>query len=252
MIASGNAFARLLELYQAKAFSCIFLDAGGEPDLTKRVVLALNGLDTWTPPNMPATELKKSLLSDIGAGITWDGPKAQWRGIRAAAVAFSLREAGGVQQDVGFTQDGRIYPLIKCNRGESIEGFVNSFLTPKEGVIQQIPDPDGGVARLRVLPRQRLPRAAIGPGVTDSLLDTHLENLRRVRNADGSQDWADGVENHLGLAGTYAHLAEICLAGSSRGPNCGVSTRNAEDRPYGAADNRDRESATPLRQRRYA
>jgi len=216
MIPSGAAFARLLELHQARAFGCIFLDAGGEPDLTKRVVLALNGLDTWTPPNMPANELRKATLSNIGAGLSWDGSKGIWRGIHAAAVAFSLRDAGGIQQDIGFTQDGHIYPLIKCNRAESIEGFVNSFLTPKEGVIQQIPSPDGGAARLRLLPRQRLPRAAIGPGVTDSLLDTHLENLRRVRNADGSQDWADGVENHLGLAGVYMRLAEVCLDTNAR------------------------------------
>jgi len=250
MIASGNAFARLLQLYQAKAFDVIFLDAGGEPDLTKRIVLAMNGLDTWTPPNMPAADLRKATLSEIGAGLTWDGTRAQWHGIRAAAVAFSLREAGGVQQDIGFTQDGRIYPLIKCNRGESIEGFVNSFLTPKEGVVQQLTGLDG-MASLRLLPLQRLPRTSIGPGVTDSMLDTHLTNLRRIRDTAGHEDWADGVENHLGLAGTYAHLAEICMDSAGRGTNCGVSTRNADDRPYGA-ETRDREMAVPLSQRRFA
>ena len=53
-----------------------------------------------------------------------------WEGIRAAAVLFVPGQARGLEQTVGFTQDGRIYPLIKCSRSESIQGAVNDFLTP--------------------------------------------------------------------------------------------------------------------------
>jgi hypothetical protein len=41
MIASGNAPTRLPLLMEALGIQCVFLDAGGEPDLTKRLVLAL-------------------------------------------------------------------------------------------------------------------------------------------------------------------------------------------------------------------
>ena len=102
---------------------------------------------------------------------------------------------------------------------------------------------------IRLLPQQRLPRAVIGPGVTDSMLDTHLTNLRRIRDASGHEDWADGVENHLGLAGVYARLAEVCMNAAGRGTNAGISTRNAETRADGGRDY-GREAAVPLRQRK--
>jgi len=213
MIPSGQAYERLLALHALGAFQCVFLDAGGEPDLTKRVVLALNGLATYAPPVVPLNELRGMTLSNIGPGVTWHGSRAAWSGIRAAAVAFFLREAGGIQQDIGVTQEGRIYPLIKCNRAESLQGLVNDFLTPAEGVVQQVGTPPV----LRTLPRQRLPQSCIGPGVTETMLDTHLQNLRRIRSADGKrEDWADGVENHLGLAACYARLAAMVCEGSGR------------------------------------
>jgi hypothetical protein len=39
------------------------------------------------------------------------------------------------------------------------------------------------------------------------LIDGHLLNLRRVKDAQGNEDWADKIENHLGLAKVYARLA---------------------------------------------
>ena len=218
MIPSGSAFSRIAELYAAGVFGCIFLDAGGEPDLTKRIVLALNGLDQYSPPVVPAADLRGMQLGNIGAGCTWDGALGQWRGIKAAAVEFSLREAGGVQQCVGLTQEGRIYPLIKANRGETIQGFVNDFLTPKEGVIQQVSAAPGmtPAMSLRLLPRQRLPGNCLGAGVTESMLDAHLQNLRRIKDPrTGREDWAEQVENHLGLAGAYARLAGMLTLGQA-------------------------------------
>ncbi len=292
MIASGNLPARLPRLMDLLGIECICFDAGGEPDLTTRLCLALNGLENYEPPALPRTELMRATLSNIGAGLTWDGGRGLWSGLRAAAVLFTSSEAGGIVQTVGITQAGKIYPLIKCNRAESIQSAVNDFLTPSEGVIETILDfgfpildsgncgvsavsrehnggmhrrdaedaegrdvergvgravsgePFGGAAqrdaspylvstgdsqiripqskiqnpksKIRFLPRARLPQTYIGAGAPQAVLDTHLLNLRRVRDAKtGAEDWADKVENHLGLAKVYARLA-AGVAGTPR------------------------------------
>jgi len=206
LISSGNAPTRVPALMGALNFGCIFLDAGGEPDLTKRIVLALNGLENYSPPVMPRTEMLKSQLSNLGVGIAWNGESGRWTGIRAAAVLFVAGAAKGIEQTIGFTQDGRIYPLIKCNRSESIQTAVNDFLTPAEGILEMI-GPEGGKT-LRLQPRSRLPQTCIGAGVSQAILDGHLLNLRKERDPKtGEEDWIEGVENHLGLAKCYSRLA---------------------------------------------
>ena len=208
MIASGNAPTRLPVLMEALGIQCVFLDAGGEPDLTKRLVLSLNGLDDYQPPTMPRNELLKSHLSGLGTGLAWNGSRGAWQGLRAAAVLFTSGEAKGVEQTIGWTQDGRLYPLIKCHRAESIQTAVNDFLTPAGGVIEMVNEGDQGPKRIRTRPRARLPQTCIGPGVSAAVLDGHLLNLRKERDPrTGTEDWIDGVENHLGLAKVYARLA---------------------------------------------
>jgi hypothetical protein len=215
LIASGSVATRLPLLMQQLGIQTVFLDAGGEPDLTKRMVLALNGLEDYVPPSLPRNDLLKSHLSNIGTGITWDGAKAQWKGIRAAAVLFTASEAKGVEQTVGWTQDGKLYPLIKCNRSESIQAAVNDFLTPKEGVIEMVGAE--GAKAVRDLPRARLPQTAIGAGVSQALLDGHLLNLRKERDPKTQEeDWVDGVENHLGLSKVYARLSAMVVGISGR------------------------------------
>ncbi len=242
LIASGTAPARVPVLMSTLGVECLFLDAGGEPDLTKRLVLSLNGLEDYPPPAAPRNELLKMRLYGLGAlpagrqarlpgggqaGLSWDGERARWKGIRAAAVLFVAGEARGIEQTIGFTQEGRIYPLIKCNRSESIQTAVNDFLTPAEGVIElvhsprstRLPDgqavhsPESGSQKaVRSLRRARLPQTHIGPGVSQAILDGHLLNLRKERDVrTGAEDWIEGVENHLGLAKTYARLAQTIL-----------------------------------------
>jgi len=254
LIASGNAPARVPILMQALGIQCLLLDAGGEPDLTKRLVLALNGLENYQPPLVPKNDLLKMRLYNLGgagilpagAALSWDGERAQWRGLRAAAVLFVAGEAKGLEQTIGFTAEGRIYPLIKCNRAESIQTAVNDFLTPAEGVIEMLREGrgsrvEGGTASardrptavppldtrpstLRALRRARLPQTYIGPGVSQAVLDGHLLNLRKERNPrTGAEEWIDGVENHLGLAKTYARLAQT-LAQTNRAPPSGAIT----------------------------
>lgn len=223
MMASGNALARVPLLMDLLGIGCVFIDGGGEPELTKQLCLTLNGLEGYVPPVKNLADLRTMTLANISAtGASWDPASKSWRGIRAASVMFSLREARGVEQDIGMTVDGKIYPLIKCNRAEAIQTAVNDFLTPAEGMIEQVEtdEPAGRLRRVRSLPRQRLPMSAIGPGVTSETLDAHLMNLRKERDpATGQEDWADGIENHLGLAKTYARL-------------CAMFSRTAQARPF--------------------
>jgi len=114
LIASENASTRLPLLMDELGVSCVLLDAGGEPDLAKRLVLSLNGLDRYHPPNLPREELLKLQLYHLGDGKAWDGVQGRWKRIRAAAVLFVAGEGGGLQQTVGFTQDG-LMPLDGCS-----------------------------------------------------------------------------------------------------------------------------------------
>lgn len=217
LIASGNAPTRVPLLMNALGLTCIFMDAGGEPDLTKRLVLALNGLEDYAPPAMTRNDLLKSHLGNIGRGLSWDGGRGKWRGLRAAAVLFTAGEARGIEQTIGFTQEGRIYPLFKCNRAESIQAAVNDFLGPAAGVLEMVGPK--GAATLRALPRARLPQTYIGPGVSQAILDGHLLNLRKEKDPrTGAEDWVEKVENHLGLSKVYARLAAECGAAEKTGP----------------------------------
>ncbi|MDB6110227.1 MAG: hypothetical protein JWR69_1977, partial [Pedosphaera sp.] len=217
LIASGNASVRLPLLMNVLGINTVFLDAGGEPDLTKRLVLSLNGLDNYLPPSVPKSELLKMHLGNLGVGLSWDGQRGRWRGIRAAAVLFVAGEARGIEQTLGFTQEGNIYPLIKCNRAESIQTAVNDFLTPNEGVLEMVGAQ--GIKALRTMRRARLPQTYIGPGVSQAILDGHLLNLRKERDTrTGEEDWVEGVENHLGLSKTYARLSQmVAEAGGAQG-----------------------------------
>ncbi|MGA2867079.1 MAG: hypothetical protein ABSF95_21595 [Verrucomicrobiota bacterium] len=237
LIASGNAPVRVPMLMNALGIACLLLDAGGEPDLTKRLVLALNGLEDYLPPPIPRPALLSSHLAHLGVGVTWDGQRARWQGIRAAAVLFVRGQARGLEQTIGFTQEGRIYPLIKCSRSESIQTAVNDFLTPAEGVVEIVRSVEResveresvesrlvGTGNVRALPRARLPQSYIGPGVSQAVLDGHLLNLRKERDPrSGADDWIEGVENHLGLAKTYARLAQM-LSQTNPGPPLGAIT----------------------------
>lgn len=208
LISSGAAPTRVPILMNALNIACIFFDAGGEPDLTKRLVLALNGIENYSPPVMPRTEMIRSYIGGMGFGLSWNGHRGHWSGIRAAAVLFVSGQAKGIEQTIGFTQDGQIYPLIKCNRGETIQTAVNDFLTPQEGVLEILTGNAG--KQLRQQPRARLPQTYIGPGVSQALLDGHLMNLRKEKDPrTGQEDWIEKVENHLGLAKCYARLATI-------------------------------------------
>lgn len=237
MISSGKFIERAGALLELLGITCLFMDAGGEPDLTKRAAITLNGLDNFAAPAVPRLELQKSTLANIGHGLTWDGSQARWYDVRAAAVLFVASEHKGIVQEVGFTEDGQIYPLIKCNRASVIQMAVNDFLTPHEGVTELSETgnhPDKTVAESRMrsgqparakavrqLPRARLPDTYIGPGASQAIVDAHLLNLRKERDPrTGAEDWCDGVENHFGLAKVYARIAATLFAGPRPVSHC--------------------------------
>ena len=226
MMASGQAAERLPLLMAALGVQCVLLDAGGEPDLTKRLVLTLNGLDQAAPCDEPLAALLPQQLFGLGSGLSWDGERRQWHGLRAAAVLFVAGAGRGVEQTIGLTQERLIYPLIKCQRAETIQTAVNDFLTPAQGVVELVEAPAGGAGGkiVRSLPRARLPQTGAGPGVSPAVLDGHLLNLRKEHHPrTGLEDWIDGVENHLGLAKAYARLAQTVVEAGARPPSGAIT-----------------------------
>ena len=138
-------------------------------------------------------------------------------------MLFVAGEHKGLVQEIGVTEDGRIYPLIKCNRASAIQMAVNDFLTPAEGVAELVESDNhadktiaeaGAAGRLarqktvRQLPRARLPLSYIGAGGSQATVESHLLNLRKEKDPrTGIEDWATQVENHFGLAKVYARIA---------------------------------------------
>ena len=113
---------------------------------------------------------------------------------------------------------------------QSINPSIHQSINPS---IHQSINPSAAAA-LRRLRRARLPQTYIGSGVSQAVLDGHPLNLRKERNArTQAEEWIDGVENHLGLAKTYARLAQT-LAQTNRAPPSGAIT-SLEGIRFGAA-----------------
>jgi hypothetical protein len=121
----------------------------------------------------------------------WDESAQLWRYLRAGAVEFTLREGQGVHHKAGLTQDGERYPLIACNREETIARVIESFHS------------DNGP--LFLLPE----RNAQTPPILATYEQHLLAGSRMERAADGkSMRYVDHCENHFLLATAYAALAQ--------------------------------------------
>jgi len=185
--------------------SALFVDAGPLRDLARDLCFLLNGLTTFRPSPLPDPE--RATIHFPG-GLTWDGANQRWRGLRCAAVEFTLKEGKGVVHKLGITQDGLFYPVIACNRDETIERVVNELLTAAENVIEVI---DG---KLRTTPSIRLPQRGVAtPKIIDAF-DAHIvSGSRRERDEAGrAEHFVDGCENHLLLSDAYSALAESVCA----------------------------------------
>ncbi len=196
--------ARVPQVFELLGVSALFVDAGPLRDLARDLCFLLNGLTSFHPSPLPDPE--RAVIHFPG-GLTWDGANQRWRGLRCAAVEFTLKEGKGVIHKLGITQDGLFYPVIACNRDETIERVVNELLTAAENVIEVI---DG---KLRTTPSIRLPERGVAtPKIIDTF-DAHIiSGSRRERDERGhAEHFVDGCENHLLLSDAYSALAEsVC------------------------------------------
>ncbi len=123
-----------------------------------------------------------------------------------AAVEFTLKgREGGRSQPV--SRRTVLYPVIACNRDETIERVVNELLTAAENVIEVI---DG---KLRTAPSIRLPQRGVAtPKIIDTF-DAHIVSGSR-RERDGVAATPNILSMAVKLAcqyNAYSALAEsVC------------------------------------------
>ncbi len=175
MISAERIRERVPELCRALGVRVLFVDAGPLRDLSRDLCFLLDG-----------------------GGRRWDETAGVWRyehgaagGCRAAAVEFTLKEGQGVKQKPGLTQDGKLYPLIACNREETIARVIDELTAPND-------------------PRFLLPqRTAQLPPILATYEQHLLSGSRQERGSDGkSMHFVDKCENHFLLATAYAALAQ--------------------------------------------
>lgn len=200
MVARGEA------LFHKLGLSCLAIDAN--PAVNQAIALCyklnrLEGID-WKLFNGRKDEARLQ----FPGGLTWDGAKQRWEGLRCFVVEFSVRPGGGILHKLGIDPQGgfnQFYPVIRCNRFESIDRVVNEFLTPAENVIRVV---DG---KLLDEPVMRLPQKQAGSPPIIETLDAHLitGSKRDKGTDDEAKDYVDKCENHLVLGDAYSGLAEM-------------------------------------------
>lgn len=198
--------ARAEVLFHKLGISCLAIDANPAVDEARTLCYKLNGLEAidWLPFNGKPAEARLQ----FPGGLVWDGANRRWEGLRCFVVEFAVKQGGGIVHKLGIDPQGgfnRFYPVIQCNRFESINRVVNEFLTPAENVIKVV---DG---QLLEEPVMRLPRREAGSPPIVETLDNHLITGSKRAAKDGGEalDYVDGCENHLLLADAYSGLSEM-------------------------------------------
>jgi hypothetical protein len=198
--------ARAEVLFHKLGLTCLAIDANPAVDEARTLCYRLNGLEgiDWKAFNNRPTEARLQ----FPGGLVWDGARKRWENLRCFVVEFSVKPGGGILHKLGIAPQGgfnQFYPVIQCNRFESINRAVNEFLTPAENVIRVV---DG---KLLDDPVMRLPRREVGSPPIVETLDSHLiTGSKREGAADGeAKDYVDKCENHLLLADAYSGLAEM-------------------------------------------
>jgi hypothetical protein len=221
--------SRVPQIFETMGIATLFVDAGPLRDLARDLCFLLNGLVDFRPPAIVDPERAQIRFP---GGLTWDGRTERWLGLRCAAVEFSLKAGKGIQHKLGITQDGLFYPIIACNRDETIERVVNELLTASENVIEVI---DG---KLRTTPAIRLPARTAGSPKIIETFDAHvISGSRRDRDDDGNAEhFVDGCENHFLLSDAYSALAEsigehaVAPSSGAMDPDTAVTTSHAMNR----------------------
>ncbi len=198
--------ARAEVLFHRLGIQCLAIDANPAVDEARTLCYKLNGLEgiDWRPFNNRPAEARLQ----FPGGLVWDGANRRWEGLRCFVVEFAVKQGGGIVHKLGIAPQGgfnQFYPLIQCNRFESINRVVNEFLTPAENVIRVV---DG---KLLEEPVMRLPRREAGSPPIVETLDSHLitGSKRAAKEGGEALDYVDGCENHLLLADAYSGLSEM-------------------------------------------
>lgn len=202
-ISSGQAITRVPLLVQMLGIQCLFIDLRPEANLARKLCFILNGIEGW---KAPLTDDPEKSRIEFPGGLVWDGRTQEWSGLRCAVVEFSLKDTQGVRQRLGKTDDGFFYPLIQCNRNMAIQGAVDEFLTPTEGVIES----NAKTRAVRMEPSMRIP--ALAPGAPKAL-QTFIDHILVGSQKDKAGDFVDKVENHFLLSDAYSRLAERISTG---------------------------------------
>jgi hypothetical protein len=234
--------SRVPQIVETMGIATLFVDAGPLRDLARDLCFLLNGLnDADAQKRVPPNDAEKAVIHFPG-GLVWDGRSQQWRGLRCAAVEFSLKAGKGIQHKLGITQDGLFYPIIACHRDETIERVVNELLTASEGVIEVVTTTAsrdaGATNKLRTAPAIRLPARTAGSPKIIETFDAHvIAGSRRDRDADGNAEhFVDGCENHFLLSNAYSALAEsvgehvVALSTGAMNPDTAVTTSHTMNR----------------------
>ncbi len=216
----GDMVSRSVTLFHKMQLSCLFIDARPAVDEARSITYALHGLNDYDWPQIDDPD--KAYISFPG-GLIWDGQRKRWKNLKAAVVEFTKKEGAGIEQKLGKeTKGGKtwFYPIISCNRFETIDRAVKELLTPNENVVRVV---DGAVLEDPVM---QFPRKVPGSPVGVELLESHfITGSKKVEDDEGNgTDYVDKCENHLLLAAAYAALAEEVGAGSNRATKFHYST----------------------------
>lgn len=221
-IALGSVITRVPALFHTLGLSALFIDSRPDANTSRTLCMILNGLVDFEFPRIQDPE--KAYIA-FGNGLAWDGPAGKWRGLKAAVVEFTKSD-GGLQQRLRVTDDGLMFPVIQCNRDQTIQRVVNELLTAEEGVVDVI---DG---KLRTEPLLRTPTNPPGaPSIIKTWEDHLIVGSQKVKDNQGVEHFIDQVENHLLLSAGYGALAEKVAEAIVVTPIVVQSVERNEERP---------------------
>ena len=211
-IPSANVVERAVSLFYDMELSGLLVDAAPLLNEARAITYAIHGLTHFEFPRLKDPENSTIVFP---GNLRWLGDEGRWSGLRSAVVEFTKKKQGaGISHKLGIedTNDGpRFYPVIECNRYETIERVINELLTDRENVIDIV---DGNP---RKTPALLFPQD--GNPTVETLGNHFMAGSLREENADGSTgDFVHKAENHFLLSAAYGRLAELCIAGSTRRP----------------------------------
>jgi hypothetical protein len=215
----GSVVHRAITLYHKLGLTALFIDARPAVSEARNIAYALNGLSTIKWPVVPDPDAARIVFP---GGLVWDGTKGQWENLRCAVVEFTRAQGAGIVQKIGRdAADGvtRFFPIIQCNRFDTIDRVITEFLTPEENTYRQYRD------HVYLEPVILLPRRVTGSPAILETLDRHLiTGSARVEKDGEKGDYVDKCDNHLLLANAYSGLAEHLIKGTAETAPCEPET----------------------------